>query len=200
MRIDPDNRTVQGLTEFLEFVGLNLLYLVTCLPVVTIGAATSALLEVTIRYSDDERGRPLPDYLPALRRNLRPGLVAFGALLLPAGLLAFAAIFWLAQQTIPTTVAGFIAIAAGVYVLAAFGYATALIARYRNPLRQMLRNALLLPMAEPLRTAGLMLIPAAMLSLAIVFPPVWILILTVGFSVGAYGAAFLLRAVFSRHS
>jgi hypothetical protein len=56
VRIDPDSRSVQGLTTFLHFVALNVLYIVACLPVVTAGAATAALYEVTLRYADEERG------------------------------------------------------------------------------------------------------------------------------------------------
>ncbi|MGO8609939.1 DUF624 domain-containing protein, partial [Rhizobium johnstonii] len=62
MQINPDGKAVGGLSTFLAFIALNLLYLVTCLPLVTIGAATSALYEVTIRYSDDESGRPVADF------------------------------------------------------------------------------------------------------------------------------------------
>ena len=49
MKVDPESPPVQGLTTFLAFVVLNLLYLLTCLPVVTIGVATSA-----------QEHRPLP--------------------------------------------------------------------------------------------------------------------------------------------
>jgi len=66
MKVDPESPAVQGLTTFLAFVVLNLLYLMTCLPVVTIGVATSALYEVTFRYADEERGNLLRDYIAAL--------------------------------------------------------------------------------------------------------------------------------------
>lgn len=199
MRVDPDSRGVQGLTGFLEFVALNVVYVLCCLPVVTAGAATSALLEVTLRYSDDERGRPLPDFFPALRRNFAPATVASLILGLPVVLLVFSAIFWIGQGSVVAGAAGVIAVMAAVYLSAAWLYAMALVARYASPLRQTLRNALLLPGAEPVRTFALLLVPVTVVALAIVFPPVWILVLTIGFSVGAYGASFLLRSVFSRH-
>ena len=37
MQINPECRAVQGLTGFLTFVALNVAYLLTCVPVVTIG-------------------------------------------------------------------------------------------------------------------------------------------------------------------
>jgi len=83
MKVDPESPAVQGLTTFLAFVVLNLLYLMTCLPVVTIGVATSALYEVTFRYADEERGNLLRDYIAALRRNAAQATAVFAALGLP---------------------------------------------------------------------------------------------------------------------
>src|SRR5699024_1033294 len=66
MNLDLEGRTLHGLTTFAVFVVLIILYLVTCLPVITIGAATSSLYEVGLRYADNERGDPLRDYLAGL--------------------------------------------------------------------------------------------------------------------------------------
>ena len=63
MRVDPDSRSAQGLTTFLQFVALNVLYIVACVPVVTAGAATAALYEVALRYADEERGYLITGFL-----------------------------------------------------------------------------------------------------------------------------------------
>ncbi|MFV0285850.1 MAG: YesL family protein [Demequina sp.] len=200
MQIDPGGRTSQGITGFLELVALNVVYLVCCIPVVTIGAATSALLEVMMRYSDDERGRPLPDFLPAFKRNFVPATLAMLMLAVPAVALVFVAIFWFSQPTILGTIAGGVSALAAAYAATAFMYAMALVARYRNTVRRTVVNALLLPGAEPLRTFALVLVPVTVVSLLIIFPPLWFLVLTIGFSFGAYGTAFLLRGVFTRQA
>jgi uncharacterized membrane protein YesL len=199
MRIDPDSRALNGFSTFLTFVALNLLYIALCLPVVTIGAATSALFEVTIRYSDDESGRPLKDYFPAFRANFGRASVLMLCLLLPAALLGFSSVFWFAHPALFAGVAGVLAIIGAVYLFAAFLYAMAQVAYFRNTVRQTLRNALLLPAAEPVRTLGLLIIPVTAVALTILFPPVGFLVLTIGFSVGAYATAFLFRSVFARH-
>ncbi|GMA37275.1 YesL family protein [Demequina litorisediminis] len=200
MQIDPGGRTSQGITGFLELVALNVVYLVCCIPVVTIGAATSALLEVMMRYSDDERGRPLPDFFPAFKRNFVPATLAMLMLAVPAVALVFVAIFWFSQPTILGTIAGGVSALAAAYAATAFMYAMALVARYRNTVRRTVVNALLLPGAEPLRTFALVLVPVTVVSLLIIFPPLWFLVLTIGFSFGAYGTSFLLRGVFTRQS
>ncbi|MBE1874862.1 YesL family protein [Myceligenerans pegani] len=198
MRIDPDSRSVQGLTTFLQFVVLNVLYIVACLPVVTAGAATAALYEVALRYADEERGYLITGFFVALRRNLWRG-TAVGLLLgVPAAMAAFAAIFWLASGTALGSAAGTVAVLLVGYLVAALLYGLVLVARYADPLGRTLRNALLLPLAEPLRTLALLVRPAATVSLLYVFPPTVVLVATIGFSVGAYVDALVLHSVFRR--
>ncbi|WP_062377480.1 YesL family protein [Demequina pelophila] len=200
MRIDPDSRGVQGVTGFLEFVALNVVFIIACLPVVTIGVATSSLFEVTMRYSDDERGKPLPDFFRALRRNFAPATLVYLAFAIPGAMLAFSGFFWLSQGSIVSGIAGVLAFVAAAYCVAAFILGMGLVARYRQTVRQTLRNALLLPGAEPVRTFALVLIPVTAAALVVVFRPFWIILITVGFSTAAYGAAFLFRSMFSRQA
>lgn len=200
MRIDPENRAVQGLTSFLEFVALNILFLVCCVPIVTVGAATSALFEVTRRYSDEESGRPVRDFLPAFGRNFLAATGLSLILLSAAVALAFSGAFWLSSPEPLLTGLAVLGFAAAAYAIAAFLHAMALVAAYRAPFRQTLKNALLLPAAEPLRTLVLLVIPVTVLCLVIVFPPTIFLVATIGFSVGAYGCAFLFRSIHRRRS
>lgn len=198
MRVDPDSRSAQGLTTFLQFVALNVLYMAACLPVVTAGAATAALYEVTLRYADEERGYLIRGFLVGLRRNLWRGS-AVGLLLgVPAAMVGFAAAFWLALGSAVGTAVGTVAVLLVAYLVAALLYGLALVARYADPLGRIVRNALLLPLAEPLRTLALLLRPAVTVSLMYVYPPFVALVVTIGFSVGAYVDAFVLHSVFRR--
>lgn len=199
MGIDPGSRAVQGLSTFIEFVALNVMYLLTCIPLVTIGAATSALFEVATRYSDDEAGRPVADFFPAFARNLRRGTLTSLALLVPTVLLTFSAVFWFSTPTVLGSAAGVLSVLAAVYLFAAFLYAMALVARFDDGIRRTLKNALLLASAEPMRTFGLLLLPVALASISILFPPFLVIVGTIGFSVGSYAAAFIFRSAFARH-
>jgi uncharacterized membrane protein YesL len=199
VQIDPNGKTLQGVTTFLAFVALNLLYLVCCIPIVTVGAATSALYEVTIRYSDDESGHPLKDFFPAFGRNAARASLLSLFLLVPFALLAFSAVFWWFNQNALGAAGAVIAALAAVYVFMAWMYAMALVSWFDAGLRQTLKNSLLLPGAEPARTFGIILIPVALLCITLLFPPFVVILATVGFSVGAYATAFLFRSVFARH-
>ena len=200
MQINPDSRMLQGLSTFLAFAGLNALFLLCCLPVVTIPAATSALFRVTIRYADDELGRPFRDYLPAFASGFLHATAVGFAFLLPAAALVFSAAFWFSAATVIGAIAASFAVLGAVYAFASFLYGMALVAQYRDTIRRTIRNALLLPAAEPVRTAGILAIPVTAVCLMILFPAFIVLVLTIFCSAGAYLAAMLLRSVFARRT
>ncbi|ANC32944.1 YesL family protein [Isoptericola dokdonensis] len=198
MRVDPDGRNVQGMTTFVLFVVLNVTYLLTCLPVVTIGAATSALFEVTLRYADDERGDLVRGYLRALRTNLWRGTGVLLALGLPTAMLLFSAVFWFTLDGLLTAVAGALSVLVATYLFAAMLYGFALVAWFDASWRRCLRNALTLPMVEPARTLGLVLLPVGGACLVYVAPITGFVAATIGVSFGAYLLALLLHGVFRR--
>ena len=55
----------------LRLIWLNLLWFLCCLPVVTIGAATTALYSVTLKYARDEEGYLTRSFFQAFRQNFR---------------------------------------------------------------------------------------------------------------------------------
>ncbi|MCC2594568.1 YesL family protein [Tessaracoccus sp. OS52] len=199
MRVDPGGRTMQGVSTLLAFVALNLIYLLCCVPLVTIGAATSALYEVTLRYADEERGYLIKDYFVALRRNFLAATGIFLALLAAVLVLAWVGVFWLAVDSPVSLAAAILAFLAAAYLLASLLYGLALVAAFRNTFGQTLKNALLLPVVEPAHTLGILLLPITTLALVVIFPSFLFILVTIGFSIGSYATAFLFRRVFRRH-
>lgn len=199
MRIDPGGRTLQGVSTLLAFVALNVLYLLCCVPLVTIGAATSALYEVTLRHADEERGYLLKDFFVALRRNFLPATAVFLALLAPAVVLAWVGVFWLAVDSPVSLAAAILAFLGAGYLLAALVFGLALVAAFRNTMGRTLANALLLPMAEPLAAIAVLLVPVTAAALLVVVPDFLVIVVTIGFSVGSYLTAFVFHRVFRRH-
>ena len=114
--------------------------------------------------------------------------------------LAFSGLFWAFSGSAVSIAAVVVALIGALYFFAAFLYGTALAGRYESGLRQTLKNAMLLPVAESWRTFVLVIIPVTAVSLSAVFPAFLIVIATIGFSVGAYASGFLLRSIFARHS
>lgn len=199
MRVNPHSAGFQGLSTFLSLVALNILYLLACLPIVTIPAATAGLYQVTMKFADFEQGRLVVDFFPAVFQNFRRATLAGLVLFAPAVLLAYSGVFWLSMESVLSGAAAILAFLAAAYLLASFLYAMALVAYFEDTVRRTVRNALLLPLAEPGRTLMIVLIPVSAISFSIVFPPFLVLVGTIVFSAGAYGSGLIFRNVFARN-
>lgn len=80
----PDSKLIQGMTRAADLLILNLLFLVTSLPVVTIGASAAALYSVMFAMnSGQEKGTVMP-YFRAFRENFRQATIVWLILLFAA--------------------------------------------------------------------------------------------------------------------
>lgn len=199
MKFNIDNAFFRGMTTFTHFIFLNFIYLLLCVPVITIGAATSALFEVTMRFADHERGYLIKGYFTALKTNFKNATIVYLALLLPMILLMFIAFFWLSFETIPTSIVGVFFFFFIAYLFIVLVYSLALVARYDNSIKQTLKNAFLLPVAEPIRSLGLLLIPVVVYCMVVISIIFKVSMVIFGFAFCIYCSSFLLLSIFKEH-
>lgn len=140
--------------EFLNLIKLNLLFLLCCLPVLTLPPALFATHRLIRRMVLGEPVSCWRDYWAAFRSDWKQGYGAFFLTALPMGLGAFGAGFYLrhAQQSLLLILP--FAFCAMVFLISALSspYLYGLLADGR-PLRAAVRPALVLGVARPLRGA-----------------------------------------------
>ena len=69
-----DNPVWRFVGNLADFFVLSVLWAVCCLPVVTIGASTTALYYVTMKMARNREGELIPSFFASFRQNLRPGI------------------------------------------------------------------------------------------------------------------------------
>ena len=188
-----ENPVMRALSTTAGLIMLNLLTILCCLPVVTVGAALTALNTAAIKIVRGEETAPVKDYFRAFRVNFKKGTV-LGLIFL----LVFAVLivdYLAAGNAVPLLRPVIAAIALLVLMLGQ--YAFAMLARYENTLRGTLKNALLLSIGYFPRTLGMAVFAAALWLLAIQFlrygAPILFLF---GFSLPCYVTILLLQKVF----
>ena len=77
-----DSKFMQVMSRVADLIILNVIYLVTCLPVVTIGAASTALYTVCFRLGTDREGSLVKGYFRAFRDEFRQATLIWLFLLL----------------------------------------------------------------------------------------------------------------------
>ena len=143
--IDPDRPLMDFITKMAYSAYLNILWLICCLPIVTIGASTTALFYVTLKMAEDRDDGLTGMFFRAFRQNFLPAtklwlvLLGAGAFLAMDGYIVWhiwsQSIFW-------TLVAALLIVAAIVYAVVLL-YAFPLLARFENTTFGILKSALL---------------------------------------------------------
>lgn len=156
--------------RLINLVKLNVLWLVCCLPIVTIGPATSALHSVVLLYLQDRSDEVVKPFFHAFRRDLGQGLLLGLGLLAVTALAVFDGLFLYREFADGTRL---VWIPFGILVVAlvsVYVYAFPLLCRYRLGLGELVKNCLVLFFQNLSVSLGSLLVMALPGLLAWLFP------------------------------
>lgn len=196
---DPDGTVMRALTVLSDAVLLNLCFLLCCLPLVTIGAAWSALHGVCLRRQ--EGGGVVRLFFSGFRRSFRQATVVWLLLAAAGTVLALDFRLIAALEAVPAVVTVLLFFAA-LLLLGTGLYVFPMIALYRDTIPRMLKNALILSVTALPQTLLLALVSALPLIVLLLdaelFGRMLMLWLLVGWSVIAKLNSRILKGVFQR--
>ena len=203
--VDPDAPEKTGAARLAEIlslecvslVKLNFLFLLSCLPVVTIPPAVFAMNQVTRRMVLDQTVLCLYHYKTAFRRDWRRGYAAFFITAVPLVLSGFGLWFYLSRAAANPVLFLPFMLCSTVFLLTllASTYFYGLLTTGRG-VGECLRLALILGGARPLRAALAALSVYGSLVFAVLFLPLSaIYLLLIGFSVPCLLGGFFIRTV-----
>ncbi|WP_341977444.1 DUF624 domain-containing protein [Microbacterium sp. LWO13-1.2] len=195
----PDSTLMRFLTRIADLMILNVLFVLTSLPIVTIGASLTALNFVGMRIATDTDRTIVGDYLRSFRRNLKQSTLL--ALIL-AGIGSALAAWYYVVTTAPLPSIAVIVLMAIWYLLAFMFVMAALyvfpyVARFEGSIGEVLRNARRMSIRHPLAPLTVAALTALSVIVTIYYPQAtaWgLLWLMIGFA----GIAFLGGALFAR--
>lgn len=87
------NSVFRGIMKIGNIWWLNILWLVTSLPVITIGASTTALIYASMKLHDDD-GYPTSNFFHSFQQNFKQATALWAIYGAVGALLAYALIFW----------------------------------------------------------------------------------------------------------
>ena len=143
-----DNVVMRALGKIGDMICLNVMWVICCIPIITIGASTTAMYTVMLRMVKNEEGYIFRGFLKAFKTNFKQSTIIWIILLLLG-------ILW----TVDFRVAGVIPGMAGIVLRALFLtlgfvllsvtiYIFPLTARYENSIKGTFKNALILTVAK----------------------------------------------------
>ncbi len=198
-----DSPIMRFLGRLADVIILNIVFLITCLPVVTIGAAWTSLSYVTLKMSRDEESYILKSYFKAFRQNFRQATAIWGLAIV--AMFIFYMDFHIIRnmsQSMAQVLFILLSVVAIFFALTLL-YVFPVLAKFDNSILNTIKNAFLIAIGNLPRT--LLMVAVIIGSVVLTFLSqqtiavgilVWIM---VGFALIAFINAHFLVKVFDRY-
>lgn len=190
----------RALDAFGTMFGLNVCFVIGCIPIITIGASLTALYAMSIRLQEEEEETVVAGFIHEFKRSFKQSTIAFLAILLALFVMYFE---FLLIKTVPGTISTFYT---GVLILELIVLALIvpflfpLIARYNNKLSISVRNSIILALTYKWSWIKVMVAWVAPIAFCIIYPEIfiyiWYLWLLLIFGAIAYGTSATMRKIF----
>lgn len=197
---NTDNPFFKVVNRIADMVILNILFLISCIPIFTIGAALTALYYVAINAWSREDGYVFRMYTKSFKENFKQS-TGMWFILLAAGIVFSGDVwFWVNQWKVTgnTMYKPFIVISVvilALYVLI-FTYAWPLQAKFTNKISGTFKNAFAIAITHVPETFGIWLILATVALAVYMINIARIAVFFIGMSLVAYLQAWIYRRIF----
>ena len=193
----------KGLDAFGNMFGLNICFVIGCLPVITIGASLAATYAMAIRLQENEEETVLHGYIHEFKRSFKQATIAFlGFAVAVAVLLAE----WILINTTTGAISIFYTIVFYLellFVALIMAFLFPMIARYNTTLKQAVKNSILLSVGYFFSCVKILVAWVAPIALSIIYPIIflhtWYLWLLIIFGAIIYGTSYTIRHVFKQN-
>lgn len=189
-------------TRVAQLMLLNVLFVVTCIPVVTLGAAVTALLGMCDRLLEERDGNLISNYFRLFRQNFRKSTLLW-LIMLASGLLLGEYLYLAFFSRMTVTVMGIplallmmpVAIFLTLVWLLVLLWCFVLQCHFENTLRRTLANALMVSVLHLPRTIVNFAVLAVCVLMPVTMPATLFFWVLLGFAFGAYLTTMLHRGV-----
>lgn len=201
-----DNPVWRFIGKFGDLIVLNILWIVTCIPIFTIGASTTALYYVTLRLVRNEDGYTIRSFFRSFKENFKQATIIWLILLVVGLLLGFDLYFFAKMVTeeskLRTAMLGIFGSMTLIYVCI-LTYVFPLQSRFYNPVKRTLFNAFFMAIRHILQTLGILGMDVAILAamyLSLFYAPQFsVVFLLFGFPLVAFANSYVFHAIFKRY-
>lgn len=150
MKLNLESPLFDYINTAINFILLNLIFIVSCLPVFTIGPAMTGMYQVTLREVKKEYGYMIRTYIRCFVKSFWLALRAELMLAIPFLIISFSALFWKETGGIAGEAASVLLGLAGLVLMISGAYLFPFLARYETNASAAVRNSICLALGYPL--------------------------------------------------
>lgn len=186
-----DGALYKMLTKISQMVLMSIFWGVASLPIITIGASTTAMFSSFYKIFRGENGSLFSDFFTAFKENFKKSTIIWLIMLVAGGILA--ADFWVLAQAgdkLPRVLT-IILVAFAVFYIIEFSYVFALEAFYINDVKSTIKNAFFIAYANLNSTLLILIIIAGFVLLNMTI----ILVNIISFIIGLGALGYLIARI-----
>lgn len=195
---DMDSPVMRFLSVMADLMILNILTIICCIPILTIGASLTALNYVLLKMVRNEEGYIVRSFFKSFKQNFKQATIIW--LIILVFILVFAGdilIFNYAAMEFPKALKIFLLVL-GLFMMMVVIYVFPVLSRFENTVMNTIKNSLFMSILSFPKTILMLLIFAVPIVLFYVTPMAVPLIFMFGISVPAYFSAKLYSGTFKK--
>lgn len=193
---DLDNPVFRFIGKLVDVVWLNILFVIFSLPIVTIGASTTAMLSVTMKMARDREGYMWQGFWKAFKQNFKQSTLIWIGMILVATILGTDIYFFYGKTALYTRILLALIIGLCIVAMCVCAYVFALQAQFENTIKQTLKNALIMAIRHLPWTILLVVLITGLGLLIWLFLPLAIFF---GFGLTAFICSYIYNHIFIRY-
>ena len=178
---------------------LNLIFVVTCLPVITIGASVTALHSISMKMVKGQEGYIIRGFLKAFRQNFRQSTIIYLILVLASVVIGTDLYFWQQQSGSLSLVMSVVSTVIGCVILLSAVYVFALQSVFENPVKRTVINSFLIALQQFPVTIILLVYDGVIFYFVLQFLVIDIFMVLYGFGLAAMGSAVFYNLAFKKY-
>lgn len=201
-----DSPFVSFMNRVADLMLLNLIYLLCCIPVITIGPATTALYYVTLKMVRNEESYIIKGFFKSFKLNFRQGLIMWLIDLAFAGIMVLD--FMVLNGRVPGmenpgtqmfSVMRVLIMVLAILALFTVTFTFPVLAKFDNTIKNTYRNSFFMSCRHFPTTLVTILVWSVVLLTGYLFPQLLIVHILILFSLAAFVPSFMLVRVFDRY-
>lgn len=201
--LNYDGPVFSILNKITDLIWLNILWIICCLPIFTIGASTSALFYITLHMARDEGGGVTKTFFREFKRNFKQS-TAIWLIFLAIGIILCSDLYiivWLMDlPNIIHTVFVCLNFVLLLYYIFTLLYVFPLQATFENKVKHTIKNAMILSIGHLPQSVVIGFFYFALFFLLYLMPEIMTPIVTfIGFSGISFGVSYMFLGIFKKH-
>lgn len=198
-----ESRVFSFLETLADMLILNFIFLISCLPIITIGTAITSMFEVTLKMVESKEGYIIASYVKAFRSNFKQATRAWISIFFIFIVLSVDLFYAFIKPSVFSIVLYIIVFGVGSYLMFTCCYLFALLAKFQDNWKVSMKNAFFMSIRHFPWTILILAVNISGFLSMLLLPRMWLYGIPyytfLGFSMAAYITSYILQYIFKTH-